>query len=87
MGIFGIIKKLFDPFGAWMDNATHQELADEYEKRRLVWINTQESDITPKMKRLNDEMRKRSAEEWENNPHRSKDPNFRWTDANRWDRD
>lgn len=27
------------------------------------------------------------AEEWENDPRRSKDPNFRWTDSNRWDKD
>ena len=42
---------------------------------------------TPKMNRLNKEISKRVAEEWENDPRRNKDPNFRWTDANRWDKD
>ena len=36
---------------------------------------------------LNKEISKRVAEEWENDPRRNKDPNFRWTDANRWDKD
>lgn len=39
------------------------------------------------MKRLNSEINKRAAEEWENDPRRNKDPNFRWADANRWDKD
>ena len=39
------------------------------------------------MNRLNSEIRKRVAKEWENDPCRNKDPNFRWTDANRWDKD
>ena len=32
------------------------------------------------MKCLDKEISKRVAEEWE------KDPNFRWTDSNRWDK-
>lgn len=39
------------------------------------------------MKRLNFEINKRVAEEWKNDPRRNKNPNFRWTDANRWDKD
>jgi hypothetical protein len=39
------------------------------------------------MNRLNEEINKRVAEEWGNDPRRNKDPNFRWTDANRWDKD
>ena len=39
------------------------------------------------MKRIDSEMSRRSAEKWENNPNRNKDPNYRWTDANRGDKD
>ena len=39
------------------------------------------------MNRLNEEINKRVEEEWENNPERNRDPNYRWTDANRWDKD
>lgn len=39
------------------------------------------------MNRLNDEISISVAEEWENDPRRNKAPNFRWTDANRWDKD
>ena len=42
---------------------------------------------TPRMNRPNDEISKRVAEECENNPNRNRDPNYRWTDANRWDKD
>ena len=33
------------------------------------------------------EMSRRSAEKWERDPRRNTDPHFRWTDANRWDKD
>lgn len=39
------------------------------------------------MKRIDREMSRRSAKKWENDPRRNKKPNFRWTDANRWDKD
>ena len=36
------------------------------------------------MKRLNFEINKRVSKKWKNDPRRNKNPNFRWTDANRW---
>ena len=42
---------------------------------------------TPEMKRIDREMSRRTAEKWEKDPRRNPDPNFRWTDANRWDKD
>ena len=38
------------------------------------------------MDRLDKVISKKAAKEWKKDPRRSKDPNFRWTDANRWDR-
>lgn len=80
-----------DEFENWINNASHDELSDAYEFERQEWIkngyNNGTGEKTQKMNRLNDEINKRVAEEWENNPHRNRDPNFRWTDANRWDND
>lgn len=80
-----------DEFENWINNASHDELSEAYEFERQEWIkngyNNGTGEKTQKMNRLNDEINKRVAEEWENNPHRHRDPNFRWTDANRWDKD
>ena len=32
-------------------------------------------------------MSRRTEEKWEKDPKRNTDPNFRWTDANRWNKD
>ena len=87
MGLFGRKKKGIDE---WLSSATYQELADEYEKRRLHWSKTGfggNGMVTPEMKKINDEMRRRTEEAWANDPRRNKDPNYRWSDANRWDKD
>ena len=42
---------------------------------------------TPEMKQIDREMSRRAAEKWENDPRRNRGPNFRWTDASRWDKD
>lgn len=80
-----------DEFENWVNNASHDELSDAYEFERQEWIkngfNNGTGEKTPRMNRLNDEISKRVAEEWENNPNRNRDPNYRWTDANRWDKD
>ena len=72
---------------AWMETATKAELYDAYEEERLEWAKNGGGEKTQKMKRLDKEISKRAAEEWQNDPRRSKDPNYRWTDANRWDKD
>ena len=75
----------------WVEGASHEELSNAYEEERQQWIrdgyNGGTGEKTAKMKRLNDEINKRVAEEWGNDPKRNRDPNFRWTDANRWDKD
>ena len=81
MGFFGNLFK--SGFEKWVEGDSHEDLSD--------WIkngfNGGTGEKTPKMKRLDKEISKRVAEEWENDPRRNKDPNFRWTDANRWDKD
>lgn len=86
MGFFGNLFK--SEFEKWVEGASHEELSDAYEEERQDWIkngfNGGTGEKTPKMNRLNKAISKRVAEEWENDPRRNKDPNFRWTDANRW---
>ena len=87
----GFLKNLLkSSFEKWIESATDEELADGYEKRRQQWVNTGfggNGEKTPEMKAINQERSKRSAEKWKNNPKRNTDPTYRWTDANRWDKD
>ena len=88
MGLFGRSKK--DGIDKWLSSATDQELDDGYEERRQQWIKDGfggNGEKTPEMKKIDSEMSKRAAEKWEKDPRRNTDPNFRWTDANRWDKD
>ena len=39
------------------------------------------------MRKISEELGHRGAQEWFAKHPRNTDPNFRWTDANRWDRD
>ena len=83
------IQSLFSSkFDSFLKNATDQELKDEYEKRRLVWLDNGQDGTgikTPEMRAIDQEMTRRSAEKWKTDPRRNTDPNYRWTDANRWD--
>jgi len=88
MGLFGKILK--SSFETWLDNASDEELSDGYEERRLEWIENGcngNGERTSEMKQIDREMSKREAEKWENDPHRNRSSNYRWTDENRWDKD
>lgn len=88
MGFFSdLFKTAFDK---WLETASYEELADNYEERRQQWMKDGfggNGERTPEMKRIDREMSRRTAEKWEKDPRRNPDPNFRWTDANRWDKD
>ena len=74
----------------WIENASDNELDNGYEKRRQKWAKTGfggNGVKTYEMKMIEREMNKRTEEKWKKDPKRKKDPNFRWTDANRWDKD
>lgn len=89
MGLLGDLFKSTEE--KWMEGASHDELSDAYEAERQQWIkdgyNNGTGEKTNKMNRISEEISKRVEKEWENDPRRNKDPNFRWTDANRWDKD
>lgn len=78
-------------FDKWAESASHKELSDAYEEERQQWMKEGfcggTGRKTPKMNKLNDEISKRVAQERETDPYRNTDPNFRWTDANRWNKD
>ena len=79
-----------DDFENWLKSASDDELSDGYEQRRQEWMRTGfggNGEKTPEMKRIDQEMSRRSAEKWENDPRCNRAPNYRWTDANRWDKD
>lgn len=88
MGFFSDLFK--DSFETWLENASDEELEDGYEERRQQWAADGfggDGEKTPEMKRIDGEMSRRTEEKWGNDPRRNKDPNFRWTDANRWEDD
>lgn len=88
MGFFSDLFKT--GFDKWLETASYEELADNYEERRQQWMKDGfggNGERTPEMKRIDREMSRRTAEKWEKDPRRNTDPNFRWTDANRWDKD
>lgn len=74
-------------FESWIQSASKEELCDAYESERQAWMKNGAGEKTAKMNRLNREIGKRLNTEWENDPRRNKAPHFRWTDANRWDKD
>ncbi len=85
-----LTRKSTDEFGDWLESASDDELSEGYEQRRQEWMRTGfggNGEKTPEMEQIDREMSKRSAEKWENDPRRNRDPHFRWTDANRWDKD
>ncbi len=91
MGLFGKSRKedsIFDE--EWITHATHKELLDAYDKERERmrangYRDSKNGRTTPLMDRLNEELKKHAEKEWENDPRRSKDPNFHWSDKNRWE--
>ena len=85
MGFFGDLFK--SSFEKWVEHASHEELSAAYEKERLQWLKDGAGDKTQKMYRLDRGISKHVAEEWESDPRRNRDPNYRWTDSNRWDKD
>lgn len=75
---------------SWLGTASDDDLSDNYEERRQQWLKDGcggNGEKTAEMKKIDSEMSRRAAEKWEKNPCRNTDPNFRWTDANRWDKD
>lgn len=81
-----IYKKGKISFDDWLKVAPTDELKDAYEKLRLgVFCKT--GDKPPEMERISHELGVRGAKEWFEKYPESYNPNYRWSDANRWDKD
>ena len=70
-------------FEEWAKIARKDELSAELEKNRQRWLKT--GDYGPTEEILKSEMLKRLEEEALKNPFRNTNPNWRWTDKNRWE--
>ena len=64
--------------------ASKKELEEIYEKLRLEFGKT--GIRTFEMEQISQELEIRGAKEWLEKHPPNLDPNFRWTDANRWDK-
>lgn len=72
-------------FSEWLKNASKEELEKAYEKLRLDYCKTGIKEYP--MEQINRELGERGAAEWFAKHPPNPDPNFRWTDAPRWDKD
>lgn len=72
-------------FSDWLKNAPKEELEEAYEKLRLDFCKTGVKAYP--MEQISRELGERGAAEWFSKHPPNLDPNFRWTDANRWDKD
>lgn len=69
-------------------NASDSELEEEYERLRQEWLADDQPGYpnkTPEMERISQEMTRRAEIAWANDPRRNTDPDFRWSDSNRWE--
>ena len=86
--LYNFLKSTFEK---WIKDASYEELSKAYEIERQQWIkdgfNHGTGKKSYKMQRINEEINKRVAEKWNNSPLRNSNPNYRWTDINRWDKD
>ena len=80
----------------WFKKASESELKREREKVRRAYCNSYNDGLSDsEASRLYDLLsvfdeelaKKWDSSEWENNPKRNRDPNYRWTDKNRWEKD
>lgn len=72
-------------FSDWLKIASKEELEEAYEKLRLNFCKTGTKPFG--MEQISRELGERGAKEWFEKHPPNTDPNFRWTDAARWDKD
>ena len=71
-------------FLEWLKIAPKEELQEAYEKLRLNFCKTGTKPFG--MEQISRELGERGAKEWFEKHPPNTNPNFRWTDANRWDK-
>jgi len=73
------------PFEDWIKIASIEELNEVYNEKCLEFNKTGKKPVW--MEQISHEIGMRWAEEWKEKHPPNPDPYYRWTDANRWDRD
>ena len=69
----------------WVQIASKADLENVYEKERQVFLKTGTKSYI--MEKISHELGLRGAREWAEKHPPNLDPYFRWTDANRWEKD
>ena len=72
-------------FDEWLKLASKEELREAYDKMMPFFKETGRK--TFEMNKISEELGLREAKEWFEKHPPNLDPNFRWTDAARWDKD
>jgi hypothetical protein len=72
-------------FSDWLKIASKEELNEAYEKLLPIFRKTGTKPF--EMEQISQELGARGAKEWFEKHPPNLDPNFRWTDAARWDKD
>lgn len=87
VGAFLIIasKDRKSSFSEWLEIASTDELRETYETMRLEFCKTGFKPLG--MQAISTELGQRGAKEWFKKHPPNTDPHFRWTDANRWEKD
>jgi hypothetical protein len=80
-----LYKKEKMAFLDWLKKATKEELEEVYEELRLNFCKTGVKEFG--VEQISRELRERGAKEWFEKHPPNTNPNFRWTDVNRWEND
>lgn len=80
-----LYKKEKMTFPDWLKKASKEELEEVYEKLRLNFCKTGVKEFG--MEQISSELGERGAKEWFEKHPPNTNPDFRWTDANRWEKD
>lgn len=70
-------------FSDWLKIASTEELDEAHKKLQLIFNKTGTKPF--EMEQISQELGSRGAKEWFEKHPPNLDPNYRWTDANRWD--
>lgn len=83
--LFNRKKSEYDLFLEWANNATLEELENEYDKMRLQWIKNGCGPKPTRMEYLNRIIGEKGAKQWREDHPDAFTPGYRWTDKNRWE--
>ena len=72
-------------FSDWLKVASNEELETLHENEKLNFFKTGVKSFI--MQKISEELGNREGQQWIAKHPPNSDPNYRWTDKNRWDKD